>query len=248
MSRRVTRGVYRALLRAVSACERERVPLTTWRADLLALAGAGAAHVPVVAPPSSDAKDVRATLRAAFRQPLAAPGDDGAALDAAFGALRSLGTRRKSHADGGAVAESTSCSRVSHGITCAVQSRVRRRGMTSRVRSHACSRARSAQFVTPLDSRFLFAYSVEFVNNGATPVQLATRHWAITAHHQDGTHTTEHVHGPGVVGEHPKLLVGERFKYQSQCLLNTPRGTMHGEFEFVSLTGDDTVRRQRKNS
>jgi uncharacterized protein affecting Mg2+/Co2+ transport len=83
---------------------------------------------------------------------------------------------------------------------------------------------------------------VTFTNNGTHPVQLATRHWAITTHHPDGTHTTEHVRGAGVVGKSPKLLVGESYQYQSFCVLKTPRGTMRGDFEFVSLTGEDTVR------
>lgn len=84
-----------------------------------------------------------------------------------------------------------------------------------------------------------------FTNNGTHPVQLATRHWAITTHHPDGTHTTEHVRGAGVVGKSPKLLVGESYQYQSFCVLKTPRGTMRGDFEFVSLTGEDTVRLTR---
>ena len=124
MSSRVTRGVYRALLRTLSACEKEHVPLGTWRDDFLLLAGPLAPRAAMEAASGApDVAEVRAALRAAFRQPLPAPGDDGAALDAALGALRALGTRRKAHESDGSAAESTSCSRQSHGITCAVTSR-----------------------------------------------------------------------------------------------------------------------------
>ena len=238
---RVTRGLYRALFRALHACEKEHVPLSTWRDELLSLSPGGgrAPHLEALAPGAmpgaSDVQEVRAALRAAFRTPLRGAADEGAALDAALGALRALGLRRKTHVSGVTVATSTSCSRQSHGITCAVKSRF--------VSPFAGLEPGAPRL--PFDELlYEFAYEVTFTNNGTHPVQLATRHWAITTHHDDGTHTTQHVRGAGVVGKHPKLLVGESFKYQSGCVLKAPRGSMQGDFKFVSLTGEDTVRRR----
>jgi uncharacterized protein affecting Mg2+/Co2+ transport len=48
------------------------------------------------------------------------------------------------------------------------------------------------------------------------------------------------VDGPGVVGQHPKLLVGESFSYTSTVTLLAPRGSMAGHFKFISLTGETT--------
>ena len=218
---RVTRGLYRALFRALHACEKEHVPLSTWRDELLSLSPGGgrAPHLEALAPGAmsggSDVQEVRAALRAAFRTPLRGAADEGAALDAALGALRALGLRRKTHVSGVTVATSTSCSRQSHGITCAVKSRF--------VSPFAGLEPGAPRL--PFDELlYEFAYEVTFTNNGTHPVQLATRHWAITTHHDDGTHTTQHVRGAGVVGRHPKLLVGETFKYQSFCVLKAPRG------------------------
>jgi ApaG protein len=231
---RVTRSVYRALLRAVSACDAAHVPLDTWRGDALACVAPHAAAALDAASADAalpDAQRVRAAVRAAFRAPL--PASDGAAADAALDgaltALRRLTARTGAHAAaGGAAAASSSSSRVSHGILCAVRS------------TFVPERSTAGEHI--------FSYEVTFRNDSAHPVQLATRAWAITTHHADGSHSTAHVRGPGVVGEHPRLLKGESFTYRSFCGLRTPRGTMRGEFEWVSLTGEDTVRmRMRAN-
>jgi uncharacterized protein affecting Mg2+/Co2+ transport len=226
----VTRSVFRALLRAARACEAAHVPLDTWRSDALACLGAHAPialdAVPAAAVPLSaddDAERVRAAIRAAFRAPLPSADAAGDRLDGALAALRRLNTRAAAHARaGGAGAPRASSSRVSHGVRCSVRS------------THLPERSGPGDY--------FFSYDVTFRNEGAHPVQLATRHWAITTHHEDGSHSTAHVRGAGVVGQHPRLLVGESFTYRSFCTLATRRGTMRGEFEFVSLTGEDTVR------
>ena len=69
-------------------------------------------------------------------------------------------------------------------------------------------------------------------------MQLANRCWRIETAHDDGRVTVERVRGPGVIGKHPKLLCGERFTYESYCILTRPHGCMHGEFGFIPLTGD----------
>jgi ApaG protein len=80
----------------------------------------------------------------------------------------------------------------------------------------------------PLAKRYMFAYTVRIVNEGAEPAQLRTRHWVIT----DGEGKVEEVRGPGVVGQEPHLKPGEHFEYTSGCVLQTPRGEMRGTYQM----------------
>jgi ApaG protein len=86
----------------------------------------------------------------------------------------------------------------------------------------------------PQAGNYLFAYHITIRNEGGERVQLLSRHWIIT----DGTGHQEHVRGPGVVGQQPKLGPGEDFEYTSACPLATPVGTMHGSFQMVTAEGD----------
>ena len=81
----------------------------------------------------------------------------------------------------------------------------------------------------PIKYYFFFSYHVTIVNNGSLSTQLLSRYWHIT----DGNGNTEDVHGPGVVGQQPKLRPGETFEYTSFCPLPTPIGTMEGSFQMV---------------
>jgi ApaG protein len=81
----------------------------------------------------------------------------------------------------------------------------------------------------PATQQYLFAYHITIRNEGDDTVQLLSRHWVITA----GDGKVEEVRGPGVVGYQPILQPGEEFQYTSGCPLNTPVGTMHGEFNMV---------------
>ncbi len=81
---------------------------------------------------------------------------------------------------------------------------------------------------TPSAQRWLFAYHVTIENLGQQAVQLLNRHWVIT----NGEGQTDEVRGPGVVGQQPLLQPGESFHYTSGCPLDTPVGTMHGEYEM----------------
>jgi ApaG protein len=81
---------------------------------------------------------------------------------------------------------------------------------------------------SPAADRYVFAYTVVIINEGAAPAQLRTRHWIIT----DGHGQTEEVKGPGVVGETPRLLPGQQFRYTSGCILKTSFGTMHGTYQM----------------
>lgn len=86
---------------------------------------------------------------------------------------------------------------------------------------------------SPLARRYVFAYRVRVSNEGDEPAQLVSRHWIIT----DGTGRVEEVRGPGVVGEQPYLEPGEAFEYTSGCVLETPRGTMHGTYRMERPDG-----------
>lgn len=81
---------------------------------------------------------------------------------------------------------------------------------------------------------FFFAYRIRISNVGADTVQLVSREWMIT----DGNGQTQHVAGPGVVGEQPVLMPGTSFEYTSFCPLTTPVGSMQGSYRML-LTGGE---------
>ena len=86
----------------------------------------------------------------------------------------------------------------------------------------------------PLRGYWFFSYQVTLTNLGDVAVQLVSRHWIIT----DSSGQEEHVRGPGVVGETPKLLPGESFHYASACPLGTSMGSMHGSFQMLTSEGE----------
>jgi ApaG protein len=85
----------------------------------------------------------------------------------------------------------------------------------------------------PTQHKYAFAYTIRIANEGTQTVQLKTRHWIIS--HNNGK--VEEVRGPGVVGQQPVLKPGEHFEYTSGCVLETPRGTMHGTYQMASDGG-----------
>ena len=86
---------------------------------------------------------------------------------------------------------------------------------------------------SPEDDRYVWAYTIDIVNEGSETVQLRTRHWRIT----DATGRTEEVRGPGVVGQTPVLQPGESFRYTSGCPLTTPSGIMVGSYHMTTEAG-----------
>lgn len=82
-------------------------------------------------------------------------------------------------------------------------------------------------------SQWLFAYTITITNNAKKPAKLLNRHWIIT----DGWGQVQEVKGPGVVGEQPRLLPGESFRYTSYCPLSTPTGSMQGTYEMADDEG-----------
>ena len=87
----------------------------------------------------------------------------------------------------------------------------------------------------PVRSYYFFSYHITILNRGDKQVQLLSRYWHIT----DGQGNTEDVHGPGVIGEQPKMLPGEIFEYTSFCPLPTPMGFMEGSFRMIDDSGNE---------
>ena len=87
---------------------------------------------------------------------------------------------------------------------------------------------------SPVDGRFVFAYTITIRNEGTLPARLLTRHWIIT----DANGKIQEVKGTGVVGEQPYLRPGEAFRYTSGTVLETPVGTMRGSYQMIA---DDEV-------
>jgi ApaG protein len=61
-----------------------------------------------------------------------------------------------------------------------------------------------------------------------------SRHWVIT----DSNGKVQEVRGDGVIGEQPYLRPGEMFEYTSGAMLETPVGTMQGEYTMCADDGD----------
>lgn len=92
-----------------------------------------------------------------------------------------------------------------------------------------------AEQSVPEQDRYVFAYTITIVNEGTVPAQLLERHWLIT----DSNGKIQEVCGEGVIGEQPYLKPGESFRYTSGAILETPVGTMQGQYTMRSDEGDD---------
>lgn len=87
---------------------------------------------------------------------------------------------------------------------------------------------------SPTQNRYVFAYTITIMNQGTVPAKLLTRHWLIT----DSNGKIQEVRGDGVIGEQPYLKPGEMFRYTSGAMIETPVGTMQGEYIMRSDDGD----------
>ena len=87
----------------------------------------------------------------------------------------------------------------------------------------------------PDQGRYVFAYTITITNMGAVPAKLLSRHWLIT----DSNGKVQEVRGDGVIGEQPYLKPGEFFRYTSGAMIETPVGTMQGQYSMRSDEGDD---------
>ena len=89
---------------------------------------------------------------------------------------------------------------------------------------------------SPDENRFVWAYRVRIENQGQETVRLMRRTWQIT----DARGRTQHVHGPGVIGEQPLLGPGQSFEYTSGTPLDTPSGIMVGAYHMVVPESGET--------
>jgi ApaG protein len=85
----------------------------------------------------------------------------------------------------------------------------------------------------PDADRYVFAYTITISNNGGVAAKLLSRHWVIT----DANGKVQEVSGDGVVGEQPHLNPGERFRYSSGAVLETPVGAMQGLYRMETDNG-----------
>lgn len=85
----------------------------------------------------------------------------------------------------------------------------------------------------PDAGRYVFAYTITISNDGEIAAKLMSRHWVIT----DANGKVQEVSGDGVVGEQPYLEPGERFRYSSGAVLETPVGAMQGLYRMVAADG-----------
>lgn len=83
------------------------------------------------------------------------------------------------------------------------------------------------------NDRFVFSYTITIHNSGSEAAKLLNRHWLIT----DANGKTQEVRGEGVVGEQPYLKPGESYQYTSGTILDTPVGSMQGEYEMATDDG-----------
>lgn len=85
----------------------------------------------------------------------------------------------------------------------------------------------------PVDSRYVFGYTITIHNHGDKPTQLISRHWVIT----DENDSVQEVEGLGVVGKQPVILPGEHYTYSSGAILSTETGTMTGTYQMKTDDG-----------
>ena len=85
----------------------------------------------------------------------------------------------------------------------------------------------------PDSGRFVFAYTITIANHGDVPAKLLSRHWIIT----DANGKVKEVSGDGVVGEQPHLNPGEKYRYSSGAVLETPVGSMEGRYSMLADNG-----------
>ncbi len=86
----------------------------------------------------------------------------------------------------------------------------------------------------PASDRYAFAYTVEICNQGSEMVKLLNRYWHIT----DDNEKVEEVRGAGVIGQQPEILPGQSFHYTSGAVIETQIGSMQGDYEMLSASGE----------
>ncbi|WP_249978678.1 Co2+/Mg2+ efflux protein ApaG [Vreelandella olivaria] len=80
------------------------------------------------------------------------------------------------------------------------------------------------------ESRYVFSYTVTLHNQSPHSVQLMARYWKIT----QGNGDSQEIRGKGVVGQQPLIGPGQRFRYTSRAILQTPVGVMEGAYTLLN--------------
>ncbi|MGY4877078.1 Co2+/Mg2+ efflux protein ApaG [Vreelandella aquamarina] len=83
-----------------------------------------------------------------------------------------------------------------------------------------------------VQERYVFSYRVTVHNQSPHSVQLLARYWKIT----QGNGEHQEVRGKGVVGQQPLIGPGQRFRYTSRAILQTPVGTMEGSYTLLDTS------------
>ncbi|MBE0462490.1 MAG: Co2+/Mg2+ efflux protein ApaG [Halomonadaceae bacterium] len=81
-----------------------------------------------------------------------------------------------------------------------------------------------------VETRYVFSYTVTVHNQSPHSVQLMARYWKIT----QGGGDSQEVRGKGVVGQQPLIGPGQRFRYTSRAILQTPVGVMEGAYTLLN--------------
>lgn len=84
-------------------------------------------------------------------------------------------------------------------------------------------------------NHYMFAYTMTIINSGKLGSKLISRRWVIT----DANDSARVVEGTGVIGEQPYLKPGEKFEYTSFTIIETPVGSMHGEYKMIADDGTE---------
>ena len=85
----------------------------------------------------------------------------------------------------------------------------------------------------PVESKYVFAYTITIRNDCDIAIKLLSRHWVIT----DANNKVEEVRGEGVIGLKPYFLPGQSFTYTSGAVLETPLGCMEGSYHMITDEG-----------
>ncbi|WP_425552771.1 Co2+/Mg2+ efflux protein ApaG [Halomonas cibimaris] len=88
------------------------------------------------------------------------------------------------------------------------------------------------QLSSAAEARYVFSYTVTVRNESDRSVQLLARYWKIT----QGSGEVHEVRGKGVIGQQPLIGPGQRFRYTSRAVLDTPVGTMEGAYTLLDTT------------